>query len=179
MDRCALRVASRGARRVGLALGVSAVSVLCACGKSAPTLNTVAVERAIAGSILAERDLRVIVACPSNVPRKAAIHFVCAAKLDAGVYPVEVSETDNYGHVVYQNRAPLVALNTALVEQAIRRSILVQRRVRATVLCPAEVLQQARQTFTCQADVGGRQHPFAVTEVDDSGHIRYVEVLTG
>jgi hypothetical protein len=36
------------------------------------------------------------------------------------------------------------------------------------------VIQKAGIVFTCTATVAGRSYPFAVTEVDDHGHVRYV-----
>ena len=61
-----------------------------------------------------------------------------------------------------------------IVQRAIERSILQQRRLRASVTCPSQVLQRAGITFTCEAAVGGRRYPFSVTEVDNGGHVHYV-----
>ena len=100
--------------------------------------------------------------------------FTCTAKLDVGAYPVSVSETNARGHVSYQNQAPLAVLDVARVERAISQSIRAQRALHSTVACPAEVIQRAGIAFTCTATVAGRGYPFAVTEVDDRGHVRYV-----
>ncbi len=112
------------------------------------------------------------------MPSKADVHFVCLAKLDVGVYPVPVAVTNDAGHVVYRNEAPLVALDTHQVARAISDSILSQRRARAQVVCPVEVLQQADLRFTCHAEFGGRERRFAVREVDGHGRVRYEEVTT-
>jgi hypothetical protein len=93
--------------------------------------------------------------------------------LDVGRYPVYVSETDSTGKVRFGNPAPLVILDIGRVQRAITTSILAQRNLRARVSCPPEVLQQRGLTFTCWATVGSRRYPFAVTQVDGSGRVRY------
>jgi hypothetical protein len=85
-----------------------------------------------------------------------------------------VIETNGSGRFRYQNQAPLIVLNIARVAQAIRRSILSQRHLRSTVICPPEVIQKVNIAFTCTATVNGRHYPFTVTEVDGNGHVRYV-----
>ena len=147
---------------------------LYGCGSDTPTLNPAAVERAVAASILSQHHLDVRVSCPSNVPRKAGVVFTCTATLDVGTYPVRVTETTAGGRVRYENRAPLATLDVARVERAIERSIRTQRRLASTVTCPAEVIRQAGIAFTCTATVAGRSYPFAVTEVNGSGRVRYV-----
>lgn len=76
---------------------------------------------------------------------------------------------------------PLTTLSIARVTKAIQRSILQQRHVGATVDCPTEVLQRKGVSFECQATVkptpgwvGNRTYPFAVTEIDAKGNVRYV-----
>jgi hypothetical protein len=145
-----------------------------ACGSATPTLNTVAVEHAVAESILTQHHLHAHVACPSNVQQKAGLVFTCAAKLDVGTYSVLVTETDGAGKVRYQNAAPLIILNIAKVERSIERSIHRQRALHATVTCPPEVIQKAGIVFTCIATVNGRRYPFTATEVDSEGHVRYI-----
>jgi hypothetical protein len=169
-----LAAVQRRARPFGLTAAVLVALLLSACGSSTPTLNTITEERAIAASILTQHHLHAAVRCPSNPPRKAGFTFTCTAKFDVGTYPVTVSETNGRGHVRYQDQNPLVALDIAKVEQSIRESISSQRRLNSTVACPTEVLQKAGIVFTCIATVSGRGYPFAVTEVDDSGHVRYV-----
>ncbi len=169
-----LAAASRCACLFGLSAAVLLGSSLSGCGKSGPTLNTVPVEHAIAASILTQHHLNAVVSCPSNTPRKAGFTFTCTAKLDVGTYPISVTETNGSGHVRYRDHEPLVALDIAKVEQSIRESISSQRRLSSTVACPTEVLQKAGIVFTCTATVSGRGYPFAVTEVDGDGHVRYV-----
>jgi hypothetical protein len=65
-------------------------------------------------------------------------------------------------------------LNTVTVQRSIAASILAQRHLNATVRCPSNVPRKAGLTFTCMATVGGRQYPFAATEVDGKGRVRYV-----
>jgi hypothetical protein len=165
---------STGVRAIGFAAAVLATGSLAGCGSSATTLDSVRVERAIADSILHERNLYATVACPSKVPQQAGHKFTCTAHLDVGTYPIAVTETNGSGHVRYENQRPLVVLDTAHVRRAIRASILHQRRLRSTVRCPAEVLQQAGLSFTCTASVNGRSYPVTVSELDSAGHVRYV-----
>lgn len=149
------------------------------CGKTEPTqktqatLNTVTVERAIASSILAQRHLHTTVSCPSDTPRKAGLRFTCTASLEVGTYRVSAREINGAGRVRYQNKAPLVVLDIAKAKRAIEQSIRSQRHLPSTVSCPAEVIQRAGIAFTCTATVNGRSYPFAVSEVDGSGRIRY------
>ncbi len=165
---------SRRACLLGLAASALVAPALSGCGSSSPTLNTATVERAIARSILAQRNLYATVGCPSKVPRKVGFAFTCTAHLEVGRYPVSVTETNGDGHVRYENQAPLVVLKIARVERAIEQSILGQRHLHATATCPAEVIQEAGIVFTCTAAVAGQRYPFAVTEVDGDGHVRYV-----
>jgi uncharacterized protein DUF4333 len=169
-----LAAVPRRARPFGLAAAVLVGPLLPGCGSSTPTLNTVAEERAIAASILTQHHLHAAVQCPSDPSRKAGFTFTCTAKFDVGTYPVTVTETNGRGHVRYQDQDPLVALDIAKVEQSIAQSIRTQRRLGSTVICPAEVLQKAGIVFTCTATVSGRRYPFAVTEVDGDGHVRYI-----
>ena len=166
---------TRRLRRFLPAISLGAL-VLSGCGSGTGTLNNATVERAIASTILAQRHIRVAVSCPAGMPSKADVHFVCLAKLDVGTYPVPVAVTNDAGHVVYRNEAPLVALDTPHVERAIGDSILQQRHARAQVSCPAEVIQQADVRFTCHAQFDGRAHPFTVREVDGHGRVRYEEL---
>jgi uncharacterized protein DUF4333 len=163
----------------GLAIATAALlAALCvsACGSSAKYLDREKVERAIATSVLRERGLYTTVACPSKIPQLAGHAFTCNARLNVGTYPVSVTEVDGAGNVRYQDKRPLVVLDIAKVRHAIEASVLEQRRLRATVSCPSEVLQQAGITFRCTAAVhgGARSYPFVVTEVDGAGHLRYV-----
>jgi hypothetical protein len=162
-----------------LGLLVAAASVMAACGSSTATLSAPTVERAIATSVLAQHNLHVTVTCPTNIQSKAGTHFVCAARLDVGAYPVPGVVTNDHGHVIYANSAPLVVLDMPHVEAAISRSILAQRGVHAHVQCPAEVLQQADLRFTCKATFAGASHVFIVVERDGSGRVRYSEALRG
>jgi hypothetical protein len=162
-----------------LASLVSAVLVavfICACGSSARSLDTVKVERAIATSILKERDLYTTVVCPAKVPQQAGHVFMCTARLEVGAYPVKAIETNGSGQVSYANQQPLVVLNIAKVQRAIEVSIFRQRHLRAAASCPAEVLQRAGIVFSCTAKINGGagRYPFRVSEVDNAGHVRYV-----
>lgn len=164
----------RRARLLGLVVAVPMIQYLSGCGSSTPTLNTVPVKHAIAESILTQHHLYATVNCPPKIPREAGFVFTCMASLNVGTYPVLVTETNTSGHVRFENQAPLVALDIAGVEQAIRRSIRSERHLASSVTCPAEVIQKAGIVFTCTAMVNSRLYPFAVTEIDGNGHVRYV-----
>jgi len=158
-----------------VAAAVLLASCLSGCGSSSLKLKTGAIEHAIAHSIRVEHGLRATVRCPSAVPRKVGSVFTCTASLEVGTYPVLVTETNGRGHVRYQNLTPLITLDIATVERGITLSILHQRHLHSTVTCPTEVLQEAGVAFTCTAAVNGQSYPFSVTEVDNSGHVRYSE----
>jgi len=160
------------------AVAVALLAIVCvsACGSSARDLDSVNVERAIATSILKERDLYATVACPLKVPQRAGHVFTCTTHLDVGTYPVTVIEINGSGRVRFQDEKPLVVLNIAKVQRAIEASILSQRHLRSTVSCPAEVLQRAGLAFRCTVVIDGqaRRYTFVVSEVDNAGHVRYV-----
>jgi hypothetical protein len=166
-------VGGRPAQRALLAPAL-ALAVLAGCGAHTTALDTLRLERAIAGSILSERHVYALVSCPANVPQQQGRRFTCTARLTVGSYPVPVVEVDGRGHVDYGSRAPLTALDTRRIERSIAASVLARRGLHAVVGCPPEVLQKRGLTFTCQAHVGGRAYPFGVTEIDGDGHVRYV-----
>ncbi len=176
---------SRGVRRARLATSVRAApllasaavlaaAVLAGCGSSASTFGTAHIQRAIARTILAQHGLRVAVQCPPKVAKKAGTRFTCLARLQVGAYPVPAVVVGPGAKVRYENSAPLIVLDTAKVQRAIAASILAQRRLRAAVSCPAQVLQQAGVAFTCTATVARHAYPFVVTQTDAHGHVRYV-----
>jgi hypothetical protein len=96
----------------------------------------------------------------ATVPRRARPFALTAAVLVAPLLSACGSSTP--------------ALNTVTVQRSIAASILTQRHLHATVHCPSDVPRQAGLTFTCTATIDGRSYPFAATEVDDSGRVRYV-----
>jgi hypothetical protein len=153
-----------------------ALTALAGCGSNASTatLDTVKLERAIAGSILTGHHVYTLVSCPAHVPQRRGHRFACTANLSVGSYPVYVTEVDGDGRVSYGDDTPLSTLDTQRVEQSIAASIHTQRGLRAHVACPSEVLQQQGLAFTCTAAVSNRRYPFAVTESDGNGHVRYV-----
>jgi hypothetical protein len=157
----------------GSSLGAVLAFSVAGCGSSTPTLQTAPIAHAIARSILAQRNITTTVHCPAAVPRRAGVEFSCTAQLDVGNYPFSVREINASGHVRYGNTAPLVILDIQKVQNAIAASVLAQRHLTAVVTCPTEVIQQAGVTFTCTAKVSGTRYPFAVTETNARGHVRY------
>jgi hypothetical protein len=159
----------RAAAAAGLAAGA-----IGGCGAGAPTLGTRTIETAVAESILVQHGVRTAVQCPRGVARRAGVVFTCTVRLDAGSYPVTVTENDGHGRVRYESRAPLALLQAARVERAIAAAILAQRHLRAHVSCPATILQQAGLRFSCLATIGARSYPFDVSEVNAAGRVRFV-----
>jgi Domain of unknown function (DUF4333) len=159
-----------------LALAVLTSVGVCACGSGSHLLKVAEIERAVQRTIATERGLRANVTCPARVPQRRGDVFTCTATLDVGSYPVSVTQTNASGRVRYDSQQPLIALNVAKVERAITTSIARQRGLAANVRCPPEVLQRAGIRFSCVAITAARDHPypFVVTEVDDSGRVRYV-----
>ena len=66
----------------------------------------------------------------------------------------------------------VTTLDTAKIESAIEDSILEQRGVHARVSCPV-VQQKKGLGFACDAVVGSKTTKFSVTQLDDSGRVRY------
>jgi hypothetical protein len=164
------------ARACGWAACGLATAMIAGCGNSAPArpVGTATVERLIAASIEARYHVYTSVHCPPSVPRRVGFAFACAANLEVGSYPVLVTVASTSGRLRYRSLARLVALDTAKVRRAIAASILRQRGLRASVSCPAEVLQQAGISFKCAATVGKRAYPVTVTQVDGNGRVRYI-----
>jgi hypothetical protein len=72
-------------------------------------------------------------------------------------------------------------LDTARVARSIKQSILTQRHLRATVVCPTTVVQEAGKTFECIATTRGAKPPFkvvktpfVVTVTSSNGYVTYV-----
>jgi len=149
---------------------------MAGCGGGGHELNSASVQHAIEQTVLAQRGLRTPVSCPSSIPQSAGHTFTCTASLSVGTFAVDVTETDANGHVRYAEQQPLRVLDIVKVEQAIQAAAATQRHVTATVSCPPNVLQAAGVAFRCVAVAHGstRQYPFAVTEIDGNGHVRYV-----
>ena len=72
-----------------------------------------------------------------------------------------------------------IKVNVAHVERAIRRSILSQRHLKSTVVCPSTVRQTAGK-FPCIAKTFSRKKPYEeietpfVVTVHDNGSVTYV-----
>ena len=64
-------------------------------------------------------------------------------------------------------------LNTEKIERAIELSALTQRGKHVQASCPAGVQQKKGLTFNCLAVGGGVETRFVVSQLDDSGHVRY------
>jgi hypothetical protein len=72
-------------------------------------------------------------------------------------------------------------LNIAHVERSIEQSILTQRHLKATVVCPTAVPQETGKTFECVATTravkkpyGPVKTPFVVTVQNSKGYVTYV-----
>jgi hypothetical protein len=170
-------------RVIDAVMGALLVGCLAGCGASHTYLNGLTVERSIAQSFLAQRDVYTRVFCPSRIPQQKGHLFQCNARFDVGSYTIPVTEVDGKGHVHWSTRAPVKLLDVKQVMSAISRSVLRQRGVRSTVTCPPQVLQREGLTFTCTAAVRSGTskvkpgpYPFRVTEADAAGHVTYVGV---
>jgi len=65
-------------------------------------------------------------------------------------------------------------LNTTQTKRAIEASILEQKGLHATVVCPSEVIREKGVTFTCVATTpNGVKTPFHVVEANDRGYVEY------
>jgi hypothetical protein len=70
-------------------------------------------------------------------------------------------------------------LNTPRVALAIEQSILSERHIHASVVCPANIPQEKGFTFTCVATTytSKGHHPvhttFTVSQTDSAGHVYY------
>ncbi len=74
-----------------------------------------------------------------------------------------------------------IDLNIARVEHSIEASILSQRHLKSTVVCPTVVAQEKGKTFECVATTtavkkphGPVKTPFVVTVQTDKGYVTYV-----
>jgi len=65
------------------------------------TLDIARVEGAIRQSILSQRHLRSVVACPGEVLQQAGVAFTCDATVARRAYRFAVTEVDGNGHVRY------------------------------------------------------------------------------
>ncbi len=153
----------------------AAILGLIGCGSSTHTVDIAHVEHSIAVSIFTQHHISVAVSCPNEVPIEVGRGFTCRAKLEVGTYPVRAIEINNSGRVRYANQDPLVVLNVSAVKQAIARSLLNQRRTLSVVSCPMQILQKEGIFFRCSATAGTEHRVFDVTQVDSTGHVRYVE----
>jgi hypothetical protein len=64
-------------------------------------------------------------------------------------------------------------LSTATIQHAIVRSVLAQRHLHVSVSCPPTVPRRAGFVFACVARLDVGMYPIMVTEISDSGHVRY------
>ena len=65
-------------------------------------------------------------------------------------------------------------LNTAQTRRAIEASILEQRNIHATVLCPSEVVREKGIRFDCVATTpNGERTVFHVVEANSRGYVEY------
>jgi hypothetical protein len=69
--------------------------------------------------------------------------------------------------------APPTILDTEKVERAIEDSSMAQRGQRAQLSCPSGVRQEAGSVFSCTALVGATKTRFVVTQINDTGRVRY------
>jgi len=68
---------------------------------------------------------------------------------------------------------PPIILNTEKIERAIEQSSFTQRQRRVRVSCPAGVHQRKGLEFSCVTISTRRSTRFVVTQLDDTGRVRY------
>lgn len=162
-------------RLLGLA-GVAA-GLLPGCGSGMPaTLNPVRIERAIAGSIRAQRGVDATVACPPAQPIKAHRQFRCVAEVGAHNTPFLVTETDSSGHVSYVGLSPSATpqVDGRRVAHEIAQLLAAHRHVHAAVRCPSGIPLQQGLAFICIATTAsGSTTQFEVRQTDGRGHVTY------
>jgi hypothetical protein len=142
---------------------------------AARTLATAETAQAIRASILKQRGINTVVTCPPHPPLQSGYRFTCVAMLAVGDYPVSVVETNAYGRVSYSSSAPLLVLDVARVQTAIRLQIRKKLHLEAHVKCPKPVLQKTGIVFKCSATTKRGTMPFTVTEINNYGRVTYVE----
>lgn len=98
-------MASRS-RSTAAGLVVGAGLTVLGCGSSQPPriLDTEKVERAIEGSILAQRQQRARVSCPAGVQQRKGLVFFCTALVARRSTRFVVTQRDAAGHVFYEAR---------------------------------------------------------------------------
>src|SRR5438067_8422676 len=76
---------------------------------------------------------------------------------------------------------PKTNLDTARVARSIEQSIFAQRHLKASVVCPTGIPQEARRTFECVATTPQPKNPkklvktpFVVTIQNSKGYVTYV-----
>lgn len=76
--------------------------------------------------------------------------------------------------------ATKIDLNTTRVEHSIEQSILAERHLASTVVCPSAVPQEAGRTFECIASTPSAKKPgtliktpFVVTIQNSKGYVTY------
>lgn len=102
----------------------------------------------------------------------AVTAIACAALLSAcGSSKSSTSTTSSTG---------VTDLNTTRVARSIAQSILAQRHLRAKVVCPVTVVQEAGKTFECVATTRSTKKPyplvntpFVVTVENSKGYVTY------
>jgi hypothetical protein len=165
------------------AIAVVAGALLAAgCGGAASTTTTsskpplavASIEKAIQQSIHTQHGITTVVTCPTNAPRKTGYRFYCTAALDAGTYAVVVRELNTRGGVSYSNSAPLNVLDSHRIALAITEAVRSKRHLKATVTCPASILQAKGVKFTCRAEIKKGAASFLVTETDSHGHVSFI-----
>lgn len=149
--------------------------MLTGCGSSRATLDAHRVDGAVAYQILRTAHAPALVRCPGGLPTRAGYSFTCSASFEVGTAFVRVTETNDAGKLAFRSERPLARLNIARVELAIRASLDARHGgPKATVTCPAYVLEQAGLAFTCSAVLARpvRTVVVSVTELDGRGDFR-------
>lgn len=110
---------------------------------------------------------------PSRGPRSPRTRSAAAAILALGAGLVLVACGSG------SSTASSEFLATKQTRAAIEESILVQRHIHATVVCPSEVVREKGVTFQCVAtSSNGAKTVFHVVEANSRGYVEYSSVPT-
>jgi|SRR6266571_9084536 len=111
-------------------------------------------------------------------PRQGVAHLRCGVLLVALACTALMSACGSSKSSTSRTKTNL---NTARVAQSIEQSIVAQRHLQATVVCPPTVVQEKGKTFECLATIQSAKPPgkviktpFVVTVQNASGYVTYV-----
>jgi hypothetical protein len=163
-------------RPLALLLPLPALVALGGCSGSVSvggkTLKTNEAEASIKSLVTSKVGARVkSVSCPEDIDVKTGATFTCTVVgTDGSKGAITAKQTDDKGN--FDVDLPLIRPRDA--EQAMTTSIKKQVSVKnLAITCPEIVVFKTGGTFRCSGIGDGVTAPIAVTQVDNTGHIRF------